>query len=406
MATAPERASTDRRLHAGAVSSFAVIALLYVVGTVVHVRARAPIWPDVVLNFALAAFPVVGLLIAVRRPRNRVAWLCLGIGLVWAVELVVIAGVAHEAVRPGLVPRPDLLLALGLPLWIPGFLLIGTFLLLVFPDGSLPSPRWRPVAWTSGVLIGVLYLLFALEPATYDDYGFPGVVNPLAVEQLRGHPVFELLVALTPILVVVSAVGLFRRYRRSDGVERLQLKWLVAAVALFAVVYLLVVAAALVVTIRGGDDQAVIDIGIMAGSSFGLIAMSIGVAVTRYRLFEIDRLISRTVTYGLVVAVLAGVYLTGVLVLGDLLPAQSQFGVAGSTLAVAALFNPLRRRVQRSVEQRFNRSRYDAERELDRFAGRLRDELDLDSLTDDLLDVVATTLQPTRADVWLRRNDR
>lgn len=133
--------------------------------------------------------------------------------------------------------------------------------------------------------------------------------------------------------------------------------------------------------------------------------IAIGVAVTRYRLFEIDRLISRTVTYAAVVVVLATVYVGGVLLLRSVFPGQSDLGVAVSTLTAAALFLPLRRRVQHHVDRRFNRSRYDAEWELERFAGRLRHELDLEGLTDDLLDVVAATVQPSSAGVWIRRQE-
>ena len=393
----------DGRLaRTGAVVVFALVSAAGAAGLVLIILARLPLWPDFLVNILFYAFPVVGLLVALRRPSNRIAWLCLGIGAVWVAEGLVLAVIAYEAARPGLVPRPDLVLAVGLPLWVPGILLMGTFLLLLFPDGRLPSVRWRPIAWLSASTIVVLYLVFLVEPRTYADYGFPHLENPLAMEGLHASAVVGALVALLPACILAAAVALLRRFRRARGIERLQLKWLVAAGGLVAGLYMVVIVVDIVVRIVGGASW-IGQIGTPVVMLFTLIPVAIGVAVLRYRLYEIDRLLSRTVSYALVVAVLVVVYAGGVLLVRGLFPLQSELAVAASTLAVAALFNPLRRRVQRRVDRRFNRSRYDAEREVERFVHRLRGELDLDTLGAELMQIAGRTMAPAGVSLWLRQ---
>ena len=337
-----------------------------------------------------------------RRPRNRIAWLCLVIGLVWALETALLAAVTYATIHPGQVPRPGLLLALAQPLWVPGVGLMGTYLLLLFPDGELPSPRWRPLAWLAGIVMVVWYAVFAFTPAQpLGPEPFPGLDNPLEIDAPGA-----LEWAIAPVYfgcIIASVAALLLRYRRATGTERLQLKWLVAA-GTAAIVGLLLINVLLATGTLGVGPPGAWDVVI--GASYSAIPAAIGVAVLRYRLYEIDRLISRTVSYAVIVALLGLVYITGVFLFRSLLPVEGDLAVAASTLAAAALFSPLRARVQRHVDRRFNRSRYDADLEMERFAGRLRNHLDLDQLTDDLHTVIDKTVQPSTASMWLRAQHR
>jgi hypothetical protein len=235
-----------------------------------------------------------------------------------------------------------------------------------------------------------------IQPGTVNSVLLPDVRNPWAVERLATWgPAADVLPYVGACLTAVVAIDLLGRWRRADGVPRLQMRWFGLGLLLSGVLTTTGLA-----TDLAGLTNDLVWVGAWLG--FGALPVAIGVAVTRYRLFEIDRLLSRTVTYAAVVAMLVGVYATGVLVLGGLFQRESDLSVAVSTLAVAALFLPLRGRVQRVVDRRFNRSRYDAERELELFAGRLRDELDLDELTADLVHTTVGTVQPASASLWFR----
>lgn len=275
---------------------------------------------------------------------------------------------------------------------------------LMFPHGRLPGRAGRAVAVLGavGILLGLAGAAFKPGPLVV----FPAVDNPLAVIGSRdvakslenGWFVFFL-------AAVLAVAGMLWRWRRATGVERQQYKWLVAAGSLLALTF----ASGIVADLSGLDPELerfwpVMQVLLVLG--YTAMAVAIGIAILRYRLYEIDRLISRTVTYALVVGGLALVYTGGVLLLGSLLPLESEVAVAASTLTAAALFNPLRGRVKHWVDRRFHRSRYDAERELERLAARLRDELDLDELTGDLVAVVSATVQPATANVWIRSVDR
>ncbi|HSK95649.1 MAG TPA: hypothetical protein VK891_03450 [Euzebyales bacterium] len=391
------------RGRAGAlITTFCVITGLYLVGPLLTVGLDDSSLTDISLGLLFSAFALVGVVIAARRPRNRIAWLCLAIGFVWGLESALISAVSYDAVRPGVVPRPGLLLAIAEPLWVLGVGLMGTFLLLLFPDGHLPSPRWQPLAWLSAITIVVWYCAFLFTPAQpLGPEPFPGLDNPLEVE---GSVSIEWQVA--PFYfgsIVASVSALLLRYRRSTGVERLQLKWLVTA-GTIAITGLLALNVLLATDAIGSDQPGAWEVVI--GVSYISIPIAIGVAVLRYRLYEIDRLISRTVSYAVIVSVLAATYVAGVFLIRSLLPAESDLAVATSTLAVAALFSPLRTRVQQEVDRRFNRLRYDAGLETQRFASRLRGQLDLDELTGDLHAVIEKTMQPSTASTWLRLDRR
>ncbi|MEP6697818.1 MAG: hypothetical protein ABJA34_13215 [Pseudonocardiales bacterium] len=358
-------------------------------------------------SIAFFTFSVVGFVIARRRPAHPIGWLLLGIGLSWGLR-----GFLFDSYLPwtlkthtGSLPAAPLVGAISFPLWVPCVGLMGTFLILLFPDGRLPSPRWRPVAWASGITIGWLYITDLVWPGPVQQAPVPDLHNPLAIDALAPiQPALQALVLALPLCIVACAVALVRRFRRARGVERLQLKWLAVAGAMVAGSYLiLMLVAGLAALISPGPAPWWVDaVSQVVVSAFALIPIAIGVAVLKHGLYGLDRLISRTVSYAVITGTLLVVYFGLVTAAGSLLPRGNSLGVAGATLVVAALFQPLRRRVQAAVDRRFNRSRYDAGRTVEAFSTRLRDEVDLESLRTDLVEVVRRTMEPSSVGVWLR----
>jgi hypothetical protein len=337
------------------------------------------------------AFTCVGAFLAGRRPGNAVGWLLLGWGMVMAFSAFTGAYVERGLVRdPGSLPGPGWAAWAEAVVWHPAFGLLA-FLLLLFPHGRLPSRRWRPFAWFTVAVYLTLSVSAALAPGAVELY-YPEAVPPLRLPPgPAADVVFGVLLPAQLLLLVVALVSLVLRLRRATGEERQQVKWFVYTV----VVVILAFVAGIVVLGSG-----------YLFPLFGLVPVSVGVAVFKYRLYDIDRLINRTLVYGLLTALLIGVYAALVFLLGRLLdPAtgDSALAVAASTLAVAALFQPARRRVQELVDRRFNRRRYDAARTVEVFSGRLRDQVDLDTLSSELLTVVDRTVQPASASLWLRR---
>jgi len=351
-----------------------------------------------------AGYATLGLVIATRRPRHPVGWLLVGLGLAGSLQLVAgqYAALAGPAGLPGRL-QAMWTASLFQVTWV-GLVLL---LLLLFPTGRLPSPRWRPVAWSVVAGAGLTLVTRALDPKTLSDT--PGYRNPFARPALE--PVLGPLKVLAGTLVFVGLVGslasLVVRLRRSRGRERQQLKWfvyvtLVGIVAIYRLDPLL--------ALLTGQPLASSSRGVLALLNPWVLAplalpIAVTVAIARHRLYDIDRVLNRTLVYGLLTALLGSVYAAGVFLLGRLLdPAngQSELAVAASTLAVAALFQPARRRVQTTVDRRFNRARYDAARTVEAFSARLRDEVDLDTLSAELLTVVDQTVQPTQASLWLR----
>jgi hypothetical protein len=288
--------------------------------------------------------------------------------------------------------------------WIPwpalaAFLL----LLLLFPDGQPPSRRWRPIGWAIVAYCAVIMAFMALYPGLVST---PDLDNPFAPSGAAGKLMRELQSsAVVPAagiaLLVASASAPLVRFRRARATQRQQLKWFAYAVALLLVI--------LVVPSFPLPPWAKDVNGILVVVAVWGIAAAIGIAVLRYRLYDIDRVVNRTLVYGLLTAVLGGVYAGIVLLLGQLfgrIGGQPPTGaVAGATLAVAALFQPARRCIQQAVDRRFNRRKYDVARTVEAFSGRLRDEVDLDALSAELLAVVDQTMQPTRTWLWLREPD-
>jgi hypothetical protein len=292
--------------------------------------------------------------------------------------------------RPGSLPGADWVAWVFAVVWHPGYGLL-FLLLILFPHGRLPSPRWRPLAWAGAAFYAVLALCAAVSPAVTRDYfasARPVVRLPGAALAER---VFEAILAGNFLLLAVALASLLVRLRRSRGEERQQVKWFVytVTVALGAVL-------AGFLVLSGGYLVPLL----------GAIPVAAAVAILRHRLYDIDRIINRTVVYGLLTVLLGLGYAGAVLLLGQLLGRDSSLAVAGATLTVAGVFQPARRRVQLAVDRRFDRRRYDAGVTIQAFSARLRQEIELDSLTAELLAVVEATMQPTRVSLWLRPPQR
>jgi hypothetical protein len=348
-----------------------------------------------------ASAALVGALIISRRPRNPVGWLISCHALCFTLgefsRQYAIYGLLTE---PGSLPLARVMASPPYWVWYPGLIAMTAFLPLYFPDGRLVSRRWRPVAWLAVLLATALTAFAVVRPGGDETRGIP---NPLGIESLNDfEPVFGAFEILVPVSWVVvgllSVASLVVRFRRSRGVERQQIKWVVYAAVLF-------ISWAVLEQLLPVRLPPIVDEIFFVVSLQGLWA-AIAVAIFRYRLYDIDRIINRTLVYGFLTTALALVYLGGVAllqtVLRSLTGGESQLAVVASTLAIAALFNPLRRRIQAFVDRRFYRGKYDAAKTLATFGARLRDETDLGSLSEDLLGVVHETMQPEQASLWLR----
>jgi hypothetical protein len=355
---------------------------------------------------AVAAFATVGAFVIWRRPGNAIGWVFLAIGVAVSVRV----GAAQYAeyallVRPGSLPGGRFAVSLGEALSTTMFALLGLALLL-FPDGRPPSPRWRKLMWILGAaaLFGVVGL--GLRPGHFaETEAFDTFSNPLGVGS-DPEP-FDALGGLSWLLATsgmfACGIAMVRRMRGAHGIERLQLKWIAFAASLFAVGFL-VISITFFVELSG----SIIDPLRTAVLGFGFctIPIAAGIAILRYRLYDIDVVINRTLVYGALTAILAGVYIGSVLMLQLVLrplTADSNLAIAASTLAVAALFRPARTQIQGAVDRRFFRRKYDAARTLERFGSHLRDEVALDSLNAELRAVVFETMQPAHVSLWLRR---
>jgi hypothetical protein len=310
-------------------------------------------------------------------------------------------------VRPGSVPFPEAIGSLGEWIWVPAVGLLGTYLILLFPDGRLPSRRWRPLAWLSGAVITLASAGFALSPGPMD--GLPGIRNPFGLEKYPWIADATLgVMLLLPLCILASAVSLVLRFLRSGGEEREQIKWLAFAASLLGLgIFSYGIPASILSEDAGGADplwQNLLEDAVTL--SFAGIPVAVGIAILRYRLYDIDLLINRTLVYGSLTATLALVYVGGVVGLQSAFRAltgqESTLAIVASTLAIATLFNPLRMRVQMFVDRYFYRRKYDAAKTLSAFNARLREETDLEALSDDLVGVARGTMQPEHVSFWLR----
>ncbi len=353
----------------------------------------------VLLAVVLLTYPLVGALIAARQPRNPIGWQLCALGLCFTLQFSSDPYARYALLTsPGSLPGAVAVALVGGLTFAPIFVLTVVLLPLSFPTGRLLGPRWRLV-----VAAGLAFMLLALvgnglRPGNLVVSGVGTVRSPIAVSA-AWTPLLDVLILLAALFSILSVGGAVAsvvvRFRRARGVERQQLKWCSYAAALLPLPF---IAHDLLPT----PVYIVLFIVVLP-----LLPISIGIAIGRYRLYEIDRIINRTVVYGLLTAILGAGYAGVVLGLAQLFGGIDQqppsWAVAGATLAAAAAFRPARRRVQAMVDRRFNRRRYNAARTVEAFAARLRQQIDLDALTAELLAVVDQTMQPAQASLWLRQ---
>ena len=344
----------------------------------------------------LLSAATVGAVLASRRPHHPIGWLLLVLGLT-----VSVSGAADGYTRYGILARPAALPGLRYAASYNAAtlaIMLGciALVLLLTPTGSPPSPRWRWCAWVTGAGVGMFVLAVVLGPHPLDAQFSALVVNPTGVPALRDLllTLNEVALGATILGLLASAASLALRFRRARGVERQQLRWVSLAAAPVAL-------AALVVPLALSTQNLVL-FAFALGICVAILPLAIGAAILRYRLYDLDRIVSRTLAYSALTVLLGGGYAGIVLGFGQLLGQGSSLLVAGATLAVAAVFQPARRRVQRLVDRRFNRRRYDAAMTIAAFSARLRQHVDLQVLTAELLAVVDQTMQPTQAALWLR----
>src|ERR671912_1841662 len=369
----------------------------------VPVYAGAPVYDYWLENTVIAiSFSIVGAIVTPRLPpQNAIGWIFCSIGVVAGIRLFVseyaiVTLLAEPRSVPAMLPGGEIMAWISSWLWV-SFIGLFVFLALLFPDGRLPSSRWRPFGWLVGVVIVTGTVSVALWPET--AAGFDLVNQPLGIEVATDtvNPVETIVYALG----LVAAASLLVRLRRSRGVERQQVKWFAYAVAVLATSAIL----AYVVS----ESVRVVWLGwasfmLVIASVVGL-PVAVGIAILRYRLYNIDLLLNRTLVYGALTAVLAAVYFGSIVLFQMLFRAftgqESQLAVVVSTLAIAALFTPLRPRIQSFIDRRFYRRKYDARKTLEAFSAKLRDETDLDRLGEDLMGVVKETMQPSQISLWL-----
>lgn len=361
--------------------------------------------PLILIAFAIfvLGFATVGALVVSRHPSNPVGWLCAVSGLVY-----VCAGLADTFVTTypesarNAAPIVRFLIAVGQSLWAIGLGLGATLLMLLFPDGKLPSPRWRPVAWVASICLTVLPLTLILTPGRIQDYP---IQNPVGIP--GAGPALEAIASVALIGLVVTIpiclASLFFRYRRAPQRQRQQLKWLLFAAVLVGLLF----STAVAIPIVGNESDLAVEVSnFLFTLSLSVIPIGIGVAMLRHRLYDIDVIINRALVYTGLTAVLGLTYVAIVFALQQVLSPitqESDLAIAASTLTVAALFRPARSGLQAFIDRRFYRRKIDATLTLDEFSSSLRDEVDLAALSLQLESVVKETMQPAHVSLWLRQ---
>jgi hypothetical protein len=355
-------------------------------------------WDKVLLPVVILAFSTVGALVGSYRPENAIGWLFLSGALLWIVgELTLEYGVYALVTDPGVLPAGVWAAWFGAWARGIGWFLIVTFLLLLFPAGRLPSPRWRPVLWGAVGFVVLFTISSWLSPQT-NEVRITSVSNPWGLEYESMGLLYGLLNITFPLLIVACGIAVIVRFRRSRGDERQQLKWFAYAVAVMTVVF--VIWFSLALTGLVAPSSVMYDVPLIG------LPVATGIAILKHRLYDIDVLINRTLVYGSLTAALVALYFGAIVVLQRafvlLTGQQSTVAVVASTLLIAAMFTPLKRRIQGFIDRSFYRSKYDSRKTLEAFSARLRDETDLKAVSDDLVGVVRDTMQPAHVSLWLR----
>jgi hypothetical protein len=397
------RVSFGRRLLSARLAvGVGIVAFVLNIAALVLVASANQTAPQLVRLAALLATVAVGMLVAVRRPGNPLGWLLLGCGVLFPLQEGSVGySVLDYRLHHGTLPLGRLAIALQ-PTWAGGLVLVAGALWL-FPDGHLPTGRGRRVGgalFAAGLLFGALMFVPWAMAATRHTLRVDATGTPAALDHPAGAQLVWVIVenigffALILSWVVWLAVQV-PKYRRSSGERRLQLKWLYSGAAVF----IACLGFGLFQSNNATGLAAVVG-GVLAAGTAAL-PITLGIGIMKYRLYEIDRIISRTLAYAIVTGLLVGVYAGLVLLATEVLRFSSPVAVAASTLGAAALFNPLRRRVQRIVDRRFNRAHYDAEATVAAFAGRLRGSVDLASIQEELAGTVDQAFEPTHVSVWV-----
>jgi len=380
------------------------VLLLLIAGLLLSGPTRRPVTlANSSLEFAFGIFALTGFVVALRQPRNAVGWILLGAALfgllsstsgsyaVWDYRF------SHGALPLGVAA---VFLQLG---WAPA-IAIFPLPVLLFPDGHLPSRRWLWV-FRSYLAIATVWVVANVGVAATGVLGQPIKVDSTGQLTVIDHPtglaalVYNGAETLLPVFLgfwLVWVVRLVGSYRRGTGEQRQQFKWFLAGAAISGI--------GLLISFGAPTNASVLAqvMGLVSGLMLGALPLALGVGILKYRLYDVDRLISRTVSYAIVTGVLVGVYVGLVTLATRVLPFSSPLGVAASTLAAAALFTPLRRQVQGLVDRRFNRARYDAEATVSAFAQRVRDDVDLAAVSSEFVRVVRTSVEPAHVSLWLR----
>ncbi len=388
--------SPGRRVQRGAAAIVTLVTLLFGAATLALIFAALQMGDplDVVgatsINLVLGvSFTILGYVVVTRGSGGPLGWIYLATGIQTVQAFSGIAAYYGLSLVPGSIPLAHVWWWVLQWSWAPGFTMLVTFSLLLFPDGRLLSRRWRVVGWLSGLMLFLLIVPTAVVTWPLRDTGITDSPDVL---------LSDIGAFMIPILALASLASVMVRFRRSAGIERQQLKWFTAAVPVVIGFVLLV----------GGGDPPPPPLIYLLGTIFiiPLLPIAIGIAMFRYRLFEIDRLISRTLSYVLVTGILVAVYGGTVLLLSTLtasfVPKDAPAFVALATLVAYALFQPVMRRVRRAVDRRFDRARYDGERTVAAFSERLRDEVEMTTITTDLTTTTKAALAPTRMSIWIR----
>lgn len=394
------RTGREQHLRRGA-SALAVCTLIGYVGAVAASLAAPAAGPGGLLEAISAlvfiVFAVVGWIIVRRHARHAVGWLFMSAA---ALMILTVASSAYARLayaRGANLPLADEAAWISLWVWVPPTVAL-SLIFLLFPTGLPPTPRWRWVLWAAAIQ-QALFLAAVVE--TWPRRGPSFVMSSGDIGEISGSPALGALAnGGMAFLMITCAVSLIYRFRRSRGVERLQLKWVAYAAALMG--------ALMVVTIVGafGEEPMENTLYVIAlALAVTALPVAAGISITRYRLYEIDVILNRTLVYVVLTSLLAAVYFGSVVVLQSLvapIAANSDLAVAAATLTVAAVFRPLRDRVQAFIDQRFYRRKYDAAETVAKFSARLRHQVDLDALSSELVGVVSKTMQPAHASLWLR----
>jgi hypothetical protein len=385
------------------------LAVLYVLltasGQLLQVLAGRP-WDPVlgfsgnaILSAAMTVWSIIGALIVSRQPGNRIGWILCAVPLTAATEDLSFGYAAYDlSAHPGSLPGVEIMVVWTAISSLPFVIVLLMFLFLLFPDGRLLSPRWRLVAWLGIGAVAVAIPLLALRPGPLEFYPF--FTNPIGVERsiwIILDPLRDLAVALAMLSLLAAAMSLILRLYRARGDARQQVKWLAYTAAFFPLgllFFLFEPTRATLITAWALQSVTIVGLPIAAA-----------IAIFKYRLYDIDLIINKTLVYGALTGALALVYFMSVVLLQQVFPAQSPISIVLSTLAVAALFSPLRRRLQNAIDKRFYRRKYDAQQTLAAFSVHMRDEVELEQLSHTLLAVVDETMHPTHVSLWLKEAD-